>query len=291
MAATPTAVSANGCPSLRDRIDALTHERSLREPLQLGRRIDALEQLERWLLHDQLRDDAALRQRVEALMVEWEMLNRRLYRSIRHAIQRGHGADVLREWAMRLRRSDDGNGYDALDELIGGVLELGEPDDAGELEAEMVFYQPTPARHILDFIQRVPLGEQDVVVDLGAGLGHVTLLTAICTRARCVGIELQAGHVAMAGRCAAGLGLHNAQFIAEDVRYAHLSDGTVFYLYTPFTGSMLRMVLDRLRREAERRAIRVCTLGPCTAVVANEPWLVIDGECVPERIALFRSGY
>lgn len=274
--------------ALQMQLDELACDASLREPDQLGRRIDALECLERWSMHAGPLA-ASLRQRAERLAREWATINRRLYQSIRNDIQLGNGAHALYGWAAALPRSEAGDGYDALDELVSGVLELGEPADTCELDREMVFYQPTPARHILDFIQRVPLGARDVVVDLGSGLGHVTLLTALCTPARCVGIELQAGHVAMAERCAQALGLRNAQFIAEDVRDAQLSDGTVFYLYTPFTGAMLSGVLERLGRVAQMHSIRICTLGPCTAAVANQPWLRIDGDCDPQRIALFHS--
>jgi len=68
-----------------------------------------------------------------------------------------------------------------------------------------------------------------------------------------------------------------------------LSEGTVFYLYTPFTGGILRTVLDRLRREAARRAIRVCTFGPCAVTVAEEGWLEAEGAVGMRRISIFTS--
>jgi tRNA A58 N-methylase Trm61 len=153
----------------------------------------------------------------------------------------------------------------------------------------MVAYQPTPARRLFDWIGRGTLTERDVVMDLGSGLGHVTLLTAICTRAQCVGIEVNEGYVDCARRSAEALNLSNAAFIRQDVRVADLSLGTVFYLYTPFVGGMLRAVLDLLRREAERREIRVCTYGPCTPVVAEERWLEAAGGFDADRIVEFRS--
>jgi hypothetical protein len=63
----------------------------------------------------------------------------------------------------------------------------------------------------------------------------------------------------------------------------------VFYLYTPFVGSILRAVLELLRKQALRREIRVCTFGPCTATVANEQWLKVKGKLAPDRIAVFCS--
>jgi hypothetical protein len=63
----------------------------------------------------------------------------------------------------------------------------------------------------------------------------------------------------------------------------------VFYLYTPFTGTLLCSVLQRLAQEAARRPIRLCTLGPCTSVVADETWLTPAGEVLADRINVFCS--
>ena len=267
------------------RFDAWLQDRSLRDAQQLGRRIEALDQLESALVHGLLPSSS----RGEALVAELEAINRQLFQTLREDIRRGQGAESLRAWAASLRGSDSGDSYGPLDTLVSGVLDLNEPPDAVELGPEMVFYQPTPARHIFDFIEQASPTQADVVMDLGAGLGHVTLLTAICTDARCIGIELQPSHVASARQCGQALRVHNAQFLAQDAREADISSGTVFYLYTPFTGGILRTVLDALRREAAGRVIRLCTLGPCTAVVAEESWLKPVGACDPQRTVLFQS--
>jgi hypothetical protein len=97
--------------------------------------------------------------------------------------------------------------------------------------------------------------------------------------------------VERARQCAQSLNLHldRVSFLHQDARVADLSLGTVFYLYTPFTGSILRAVLDRLRREAATRPIRISSYGPCTSVIAEEPWLVAATAPEADRIALFRS--
>jgi hypothetical protein len=63
----------------------------------------------------------------------------------------------------------------------------------------------------------------------------------------------------------------------------------VFYLYTPFSGTILRAVLDSLRREAASRPIRICTFGPCTPTIAEEQWLEPTGALDTDRIAVFCS--
>lgn len=153
-----------------------------------------------------------------------------------------------------------------------------------------MFYPPTPARHFFSLIDLTALTATDVLVDLGSGLGHVPLLVSICTHARSIGIELEATYIQRAQQCAQRLNLNKASFILEDARVANLSIGTFFYLYTPFMGSILRTVLNRLKREATTRRIRICSYGPCTSVIAEEPWL--EAATAPEahRIALFCSG-
>jgi tRNA A58 N-methylase Trm61 len=153
----------------------------------------------------------------------------------------------------------------------------------------MVAYQPTPARHIFDLIGRAGLTERDFLIDLGSGLGQVALMASICSRAECTGIELEPSYVDCARKSARSLNLNNVRFIQGDARATDLSEGTVFYLYTPFTGTILQDVLNSLREESVRREIRICTFGPCTRVVAEEQWLRVIGELEAERIAIFHS--
>jgi len=275
-------------------IGELEQDRSLDEPRHLRRRFEALDDLDAYLPDGQP-IEVALHHRARAIYAELESVNFRLYQAIRRDIQRGAGRSRLLEWMP------DGNdaanlinckGYDYLDELISGVLQFEEPSaEVVQLEREMVSYQPTPARHIFDLIGRTALTERDSLIDLGSGLGHVTLLASICTSANCTGIELEPSYVDCARKSARLLNLNNVRFIQSDARAADFSGGTVFYLYTPFTGTILREVLNSLGQEADRREIRICTFGPCTRVVAEERWLSAIGALETDRIALFRSRY
>jgi len=283
--------------TLQALIEKLERDASLRQPDRLRERIETLDWLETHLLSrpDQAAD-ADLDRRAEAIHARLEADNAALYASIRNDIRDGRGASRLAQWFSRRNDADDaiecvpGESYDYLDELVSGILELAPPEAADtDLTSEMVRYQPTPARHIFDLIARARLGEDDVLIDLGSGLGHVPLLAAICTGARTVGIELEPAYVECARRCAEALNLERATFIRQDARSADFSTGTVFYLYTPFTGSILRAVLDSLRRQAEIREIRVCAYGPCVPTVAEEKWLVADGPVESGRVSAFRA--
>lgn len=288
--------------ALQRLVMQLEDEPSLVEPSQLRRRLEALDRLDTYFPDGPQAAcgaesiEAGLYHRARALCARLEAVNRKLYESIRGEIQRGSRPDALLPWVHTSRDGEDaggpanGVGYDYLDELISGVLQIEEPDTRDiSSDPEKVFYQPTPARHIFRLIGLTTLAAGDVLVDLGSGLGHVAILVVICTDARSVGIELEAAYVERARQCAQRLNLTKATFLQEDARAADLSAGTVFYLYTPFRGSILGAVLDRLRREAVTRRIRICSYGPCTSVIAQEPWL--EAATAPEehRIALFRS--
>jgi hypothetical protein len=273
-------------------IGYLEQDRSLEEPRHLRQRVEALDDLDAWLPHGRP-VGTALHHRARAIYSELESVNSRLYEAIRQDIQRGAGGGSLLEWMPDWNGA--GNlincvGYDYLDELINGVLQFEEPPtEVVQLESEMVSYQPTPARHIFDLIGRTALTEQDFLIDLGSGLGHITLMASICTGAGCTGIELEPSYVDCARKSARSLNLRNVRFIQGDARAADLAAGTVFYLYTPFIGTILRDVLNSLRHEAVKREIRICTFGPCTRVVAQERWLSVIGALEADRIAIFRS--
>ncbi|MEW9624882.1 methyltransferase domain-containing protein [Rhodanobacter geophilus] len=274
--------------ALRALIEALERDGALDAPQRLRERIEALDRLDAWM--PAAAGDALL-QRAQTIRQRLEAIDAAQFGALRQAIRRGEGRDALLHWwrAGGAAACRPGDGYDWLDELVGGVLPFGEPGEVSALAPEMVFYQPTPARHVLDLLDRLALSGDDVLVDLGSGLGHVPLLTAICTQARGVGVEIEPVYVQGARACAQALQLENARFVQGDAREADFAIGSVFYLYTPFTGTILRNVLDALRGEAARRAFRVCGFGPCTAALAAESWLVGDGEPAPGRVAIFRS--
>ena len=281
--------------ALQMLVEELEQKHSLDEPDRLRDRIEALDRLETYFPDERGAGETDIHRRARAIQVRLETLNHTLYQAVRCEIQRGGGRDSLLRWATASNQAAravgqvSGEGYDYLDELVSGILQFENPDTVAELAAEMVFYQPTPARHVFDLIDRIALTERDVLVDLGSGLGHVPLLAAICTNARCIGIELELAYVDCARRSAKTLNLPRVTFIQQDARATDFSIGTVFFLYTPFTGTIMRTVLDALRVEAARRAIRVCAFGPCTPTIAGEPWLEAAGPLETDRVVIFHS--
>jgi SAM-dependent methyltransferase len=157
------------------------------------------------------------------------------------------------------RCSDRSDGFDSLDLIVAPLLNDGEPGEPQVvLEKEMVPYQPTPARVVLELIERTQLGPQDLLCDLGSGLGHVCLLAALLTGCRARGVELEPSYCAYAARTAQALDLRGVDFICSDAREAPLEGATVYFLFTPFRGALLQQVVARLPRGA-----RIAAHGPC----------------------------
>jgi hypothetical protein len=287
---------------LQHFITQLEADSSLFEPNQLRKRIDALDELDIAFGDfdsQAFRDDsihALIHHRAKAIRTRLEAVNSELYQSIRFELRRGDQHRTLFQWIQVAAGSDaiggptPGPAYDYKDELVSGILQLREPSEANVHPApETMFYQPTPVRHILQLITASALSETDILVDLGSGLGHVPLLASIITGSRSFGIEVEAPYVASALECAQSLCLSRVRFVQQDARAADLCSGTVFYLYSPFTGSILAHVLDKLRKESASRAIKICTLGPCTSIVAKESWLKASALPDTEQITLFQT--
>lgn len=160
---------------------------------------------------------------------------------------------------------------------MGDTEEVVQPADRAErnlallVEAELAggFDSAPPGEHLIGYhasaiepILRVAreVSTDDVFIDLGCGPGKVVLTVSALTGARARGIEVQPELVERARRAAERLDI-NAEFVLADARDADLDDGTVFYLYLPFTGPVLDRVLEKLHAIALLRPIVVCALG------------------------------
>jgi hypothetical protein len=282
---------------LRHLISQLESDPTLFEANQLRRRIDLLDRL-----NDELDANLGLAshatntdfyRRANTLRGRLEAANLATYNTLRSRIQQGPHHGSLFRWirihGILEEPPAPGLGFNYLDDLATGVLQFREPGPASQLDDEMVFYQPTPVRHLLRLIQLTNLTASDVLVDLGSGLGHVPILASILTGAHSIGVELQPAYIETARQCAQALGLDRVTFLQQNACEADLSTGTVFYLYTPFTGTTLKTVLRRLQRESTSRPIRICTLGPCTPVIAKEPWLTPTTHPDPDQITCFHT--
>ncbi len=237
--------------------------------------------------------------RAQALRQRLTALNEQLFANFRQSIRAGHYSQTdLRQRFDRYTDYVPGQkgslhvGPDQLDVLVDGVLGLTPAASPGKaMPPEMNRYEPTPARAVLDLVDQVTWDSHDVFYDLGSGLGRVVILVHLLTGLSAKGVELDSALCDQARQAAQSLNLSRIEFIQRDVREVAYSQGTVFFLFTPFKGSLLRAVLDTLRQEGQRRRITLSTYGPCTFEVAREPWLhgLTEAALHNYRIALFQS--
>jgi len=173
------------------------------------------------------------------------------------------GAELL-PWLARL---PPGERDAAVEELLG----IGPASDSTPPGEHLIGHHASGVAAIVRTLIEVPVVAEDVVIDLGSGLGKVVFLARLLTGATVRGVELQAGLVERARRARARLGI-DVDLVEGDVRDAHIEDGTVFFLYAPFTGPVLDAVALRLKAVAQERAIVVAALGVDLGRAA--PWLV-----------------
>lgn len=142
--------------------------------------------------------------------------------------------------------------------------------EAAPLGGDAVGYIPSGVASILRMLRDVPVGPQDVVVDLGCGLGKVLFLTELLVGARGIGVDVQPHLVREATDRANALGLTRVRFQHGDAASAPLQEATVIFMYLPFTGMTLERVLAHVGEAAARRPLVVCTLG---FDLPSRPWL------------------
>jgi hypothetical protein len=192
---------------------------------------------------------------------------------------------------------DDGEhqdepGYDNLDIFVNSLLHPEAiPVQTLNLEPEMVYFQKTPVRIVFELAQHIDFLSSDVFFDLGSGLGQVAILVNLLTGIKSKGIEFEPAFYAYAIACAASFNLQNVFFENIDARKADYSEGTIFFMFTPFKGEILQEVLTALWKESVKREIKIVTYGPCTTEVAKQSWLQpATSEVIHDyKLAIFNS--
>ncbi len=294
----------NTIEAIRGTLRAVEQDRAPLDRTRFAARIHALETIEFQILdrienimyvHGYQRDLAALYRRAAQYWQHLTAINEQLFEGLRNDLQASGNPSATLRRQLHTCVSDcarrDPIGYDDLDVFINGILGIDtEPEETRPLKSGMIGYQATPARFILELIERIALGPDDVFYDLGSGLGRVALLVGLLTPTRVRGIEYDPGHCAYAQQCAQRLPVSRVRFTNADVREVDVSDGTVFFMYTPFRGALLQAVLEQLRQRAQQRPVTIATYGPCTLDVAQSAWLESLDTQAPDdrRLAVFR---
>ena len=153
-----------------------------------------------------------------------------------------------------------------IDEALG--IELPPPDV--DLPRGAVPYLPCGVDEIITTVREAPLRPDDVLVDIGSGLGRVAIIAHLLSGARTCGIEIQAQLVERSRDLCGALGLTNVSFVHANAA-EQVPDGTLFFLHAPCNGAMFSAVLQRVEAVAARQPIvRVAAVG----IELDVPWLV-----------------
>lgn len=165
--------------------------------------------------------------------------------------------------------------YDDLDEFVNEWLSAGEmPEPTIGLPPGMVEFYKTPARVVVELAGTVEWTDSDVFIDLGCGLGQVVLLVHLLTGVEARGVEIEPAYCAYAQSCKERLDLaEGVSFVSGDMRDVDLSEGTIFFLFTPVKGAVFERVMGRLKGVAAMKRILVIGYGPCSKDLANVDWL------------------
>ena len=294
---------------LLSEIEAIERDSVLYAEPNFAKRVEALDYIEFHVIDRiaglvQTSDDPAaldhLALRATKARLRLEAVDDALFRRLRTGIRAGEcKGTALRSLidsyfgpdSHGSRRQDE-PGYDGRDAFLNGLLlNRVVPAETIAREPEMVQYQQTPARIALELVAGARLTAEDVFYDLGCGLGHVPILVNLLSEAVARGVEVEPAYCDHARACAAAFELSRVEFITADARAVDYSQGTVFYLFTSFTGGMLQEVLARLQGASLGRRIRLFTYGPCTAQVRRQSWLKSADKSSDQeyRLAAFES--
>ncbi|MET3879576.1 class I SAM-dependent methyltransferase [Chitinophaga sp. OAE865] len=260
----------------------LSREEEFERRMEAVDRVDFLviDRLDELLLQEDQQDLLLLKHRAESIKQQLESIDAKMFRRLQARIRAGEVRgerfrELIREYTgFNAARQEAATEYDHVDVFMNGLFSFQTmPEQTKELEPDMVYYQKTPARIVFELVEKAGFTKEDVFYDIGAGLGQVAMLVHLLSGVPARGIEFEPAFCDYANNCAAQLHLANTAFINADARTACYSDGTVFFMFTPFKGQILQQVLNALEKESLQRKIRIITYGPCTAHVASQNWL------------------
>jgi len=282
---------------IQSAIERIENNASLYDEKNFDERVEAIDFLE-FHVFDLPDGLILLKNRAEKLKAALEDVNAKLFQKLLANICTGKytGTEFKNMVREYVDFDDDEHleepGFDNLDIFINGMFPIQTiPEPVKDLEPDMVFYQKTPARIVFELAEKAQFAQDDIFFDLGSGLGQIAILVNLLTGITAKGVEFEPAFCDYARDCATELNLSNVTFINTDAREADYSEGTAFFMYTPFTGEILQEVLAILQKEALSRKIKIITYGPCTSRVALQGWL----HCVAPandniyRLAVFSS--
>ena len=158
------------------------------------------------------------------------------------------GRRILSElsWTVRNQVRDSLEG--AIDRKLGIATAGPNYTEARDANADHVRYEPIRYRVLEHLTERLPLTQDDVVVDIGCGLGRAVCHFAQFRIKSSIGIEHDPPLADAARRNATALVGRQApiEILTCDATVADYADATLIFMYNPFAAQILCAVLQRI---------------------------------------------
>ncbi|MFC2149399.1 hypothetical protein ACFLQ8_01735 [Candidatus Auribacterota bacterium] len=166
-------------------------------------------------------------------------------------------------------------------------------EDISLVRDEQYMYGGTPYGKVQGMLKALGLKHDDVLYDLGSGYGRVILYAGMVTDVgHAVGLELVNQRVNRCNEIKDELKLNNIEFRQancrdEDVRF---DNGTVFFLFNPFSSDTLNIVGEKLKDIASGKKIRIVSLGSSNGYFERCNWLrKVEAIGPGDPIVIFES--
>lgn len=158
--------------------------------------------------------------------------------------------------------------------------------------ADGVAYEPVDYVLLHKFMKPLTLQRDDVIFDIGCGMGRALCLFARRNVRACVGIEFNDRLADIAKANTARLrGRHTqVEVRCGDAIEADYSTGTVFWLFNPFGAKTMQSVLERIEQSVRTRAraIQLAYINPMHEhLLDQQKWLT----CVHRYRSLYFKTY
>jgi SAM-dependent methyltransferase len=161
--------------------------------------------------------------------------------------------------------------------------------ELGFTNPDFRFYAPTDYRNIRRAFQLLDMSKNDVLLDMGCGLGRVVLFAAkFYPFRKVIGLDVSHQLVAMARenktRALTRLPCKEIEIIAADAtEYEIPDDVTVIYFANPFAGDVLAKVFAAIRTSVARRprSVRLLCIYPQRSSFAEQ--MPFGEGCIKER--------
>jgi SAM-dependent methyltransferase len=138
-------------------------------------------------------------------------------------------------------------------------------------------YAPTPYDRIQTLYEMIGLNNDDVVVDLGAGLGRSVFLARHLGVRKATGVDIVPELIDKANISLKHSGMDRVDFICSNATEYVFDNVTVLFMAHSFGDDILRIVTKNLERS--RKNLRVIYINPiCDYVFEEAGWLECFGR-------------